>query len=156
MEAPQPEKCLAIAAQKKLSVNPTEQIHPDDLPKVFSELEKLLKDPAYTPTLQYRFSDTNGNWLWVESTFSNLLDDPSVESIVINFRDITDRKKVEDEVNKLNIGLEERVNERTAQLEEANNELQAFAYSVSHDLRAPLRAIDGFSKFVAGRLWKQT
>jgi len=63
-------------------------------------------------------------------------------------RDITQRKQVEDELNKYREHLEELVAERTSKLDEAYRELESFSYSISHDLRAPLRRIEGFSRIL--------
>ncbi|MEZ5072180.1 MAG: ATP-binding protein [Bacteroidales bacterium] len=67
----------------------------------------------------------------------------------MTFTDITHRKRAENEINQLNASLELKVRQRTADLETAIREMEAFSYSVSHDLRAPLRAIGGYSKFLS-------
>jgi len=76
----------------------------------------------------------------------------AVRRLLVVSRDITDQRQAEEAVRALNQDLERRVAERTAQLRGANNELEAFAYSVSHDLRAPLRHVGGFLELLRRQL----
>lgn len=83
------------------------------------------------------------------------LDSPGRRASLVLANDVTERLMAEREVRQLNAELEQRVAQRTAQLEAANKELRAFSYSVSHDLKAPLRGIDGYSQLLYEDYGKQ-
>lgn len=122
-------------------------IHPEDRDRLVAAFDAAQAATGAPTHVVCRYRHANGDYRWLEFSINSIFDPPGqYAGAVIASRDITERKRAEDEVRRLNAELEQRVQERTAQLQEANQELEAFSYSVSHDLRAPLRSLDGFSR----------
>lgn len=121
---------------------------PDRTDEVPSLLEQVRRDAGKRNFETQRICK-DGRRIFVSLTVSPVHDsNGNVIGASTIARDITDKRRAEDEIRALNATLEQRVQERTWALDRANQELEAFSYSVSHDLRAPLRAINGFSRIL--------
>ena len=79
------------------TMNVLDHVHPDDLPHVLGETEKALSEGRVASNrAEYRFRHKDGSWRWVESVGTNLLDDPAVGGVVVQTRDVTERKEAEE------------------------------------------------------------
>jgi PAS domain S-box-containing protein len=125
-----------------------EAVHPDDRERTADIRSRSVRNQSFYDT-EYRMRRHDGEYRWMAVHGVPVLEEKgTIREWVCTCADITERKQAETEILRLNQDLERRVAERTAQWEASNQELEAFAYSVSHDLRAPLRAIDGFSRIL--------
>ncbi len=134
------EKALGYTLAELMAKPYAEFLHPDDRDVTRAEADKLAAGQL-TIAFQNRYRCQDGSYKWLSW---NSYPIPEEQLIYGSARDITTLKEGEEQIHKLNVTLEKQVLE----LDETNKELEAFTYSVSHDLRAPLRHIDGFSRIL--------
>lgn len=123
--------------------------YPEDVEKGLPDVLRLINGEIPVCKVDKRYVRKDGEVIWASLTITANFNSEGkhVFNLAI-LEDITSRKQAEEDIRILNAELEQRVAERTSQLQAANNELEAFSYSVSHDLRAPLRGISGFTEIL--------
>ncbi len=128
--SPSIERILGHTPEELLGRTPFEFVHPDDREQTMQAFAALMQDPATSVTVEYRSPHKDGSIRWMEGVGTNLLHDPKVGAIVGNFRDITERKE-----------LEQRKDE--------------FIGMASHELKTPITSLKGFTNLLQRRFLKE-
>ena len=131
-------------------------VHPEDVEADAASRAALVAGLVATDRRELRFRHKSGRTVWGSLTRVLVRDSLGEASLFIDqILDLTERRRAEKEIVLLNNLLEQRIRRRTAELEESNEDLRDFAYSLAHDLRAPLASIDGFSAQLESALSRQ-
>lgn len=137
-------RLVGYESRELLGKRPPDLAVPDDEAILAQAL--TARQAGHTTSYENRLQHRAGHSVPVWVTGTPRVKDGNYAGAIAVLTDLTEQKQAEERIRQLNLDLERRVIERTTQLQAANKELEAFAYSVSHDLRAPLRGIDGFSR----------
>ncbi|MDZ5811383.1 PAS domain-containing protein [Halorubrum sp. AD140] len=124
-ESPSIEEVLGYEQGSTVGRSPLGYVHPDDRERVTERFYRALNDPEAAPTMEFRYRAADGDWVWLEARTRSLPDDAAVGRLLINSRDVSERKA------------------RERRLTDRNERLDRFASIVSHDLRNPLSVIRG-------------
>jgi PAS domain S-box-containing protein len=99
--SPSIERVLGYVPEDFLNKNVFEFVHPDDVPKLSGIFARGIQIPDYIVSVEFRVRHKNGSWYFGEGIGRNLLHDPAVKGVIVNFRDITERKQAEEKLNHL-------------------------------------------------------
>ncbi|MCD4794752.1 MAG: PAS domain S-box protein [Bacteroidales bacterium] len=160
-ESPAHKYVLGYRKGELAGKNSFELVHPDDRDRILVQFTKLLKNPKNFENVNFRYLHKDGTWLHLEGTGKNLLNSPKINGIVVNYRDVSARKKAEQELKRQNeeyaslneeylIQNEELIKAKE-KAEESDRLKTEFINNMSHEIRTPMNGILGFSQLLYKR-----